>query len=99
MFSNPGRIYKQKPKTDSRNGRFETRRFRKRSHNDAPAKKKKRAAKTPPAEDTTMVQHNDYEDVRAQRIAQNAQLLGTLDLEGSVIPEPAKTTRKRCEPM
>ena len=46
-----------------------------------------------------MVQHNDYEDVRAQRIAQNAQLLGTLDLEGSVIPKPAKATRKRCEPM
>jgi hypothetical protein len=65
----------------------------------APAKKKKRAAKTPPAEDTTPVQHNEYEDVRAQRLAENAQLLGALNLEGSVIPEPAKTTRKRCEPM
>ncbi len=65
----------------------------------APAKKKKPAAKTPAIEDTTTVQHNEYEDVRAQRLAQNAQLLGALNLEGSVIPEPAKTTRKRCEPM
>jgi hypothetical protein len=50
-------------------------------------------------EATTTVQHNEYEDVRAQRLAENAQLLGALNLEGSVIPEPAKTTRKRCEPM
>ena len=60
----------------------------------APARQKP-AARTPAIEDPTTVQHNDYEDVRAQRIAENAQLLGTLDLEGSVIQKPAKATRKR----
>jgi len=65
----------------------------------APAKKRKPAAKTPAIEDTTTVQHNEYEDDRAQRLAANAQVLGALNLEASVIPERAKTTRKRCEPM
>ena len=65
----------------------------------APAKKRKPAAKTQANEATTTVQRSAYEDDRAQRVAENAQLLQTLDVEGSVIQQPAKEARKRSEPM
>ena len=70
----------------------------KRSPTMAPAKKKA-AAKPPATGDTTSVQPNDYEDDRAQRVAQNVQLLGSLGLEGGMIERPAPESRKRCEPM
>ena len=65
----------------------------------APAKRRKPAAKTQANEATTTVQRSAYEDDRAQRVAENAQLLQTLGVEGSVIQKPAKEARKRSEPM
>ena len=65
----------------------------------APAKRRKPAAKTQANEATTTVQRSAYEDDRAQRVAENAQLLQTLGVEGSVIEKPAKEARKRSEPM
>ena len=50
-------------------------------------------------EATTTVQHNEYEGVRAQRLAENAQTLRALQLEGGMIQEPAKEARKRSESM
>ena len=62
----------------------------------APAKRRKPAAKTQANEATTTVQRSAYEDDRAQRVAENAQLLQTLGVEGSVIEKPAKEARKPC---
>ena len=64
----------------------------------APAKRKP-AAKPPATGDTTTVQRSEYEEDRAERIAENAQLLGSLGLEGGMIEQPARESRKRCEPM
>ena len=45
------------------------------------------------------MQRSAYEDDRAQRVAENAQLLQRLEVERSVIQKPAKAARKRSEPM
>ena len=45
------------------------------------------------------MQRSEYEADRAERIAENAQLLGSLGLEGGMIQQPARESRKRCEPM
>ena len=73
--------------------------FRRATPTMAPAKRRKPAAKTQANEATTTVQRSAYEDDRAQRVAENAQLLQTLGVEGSVIEKPAKEARKRSEPM
>ena len=65
----------------------------------APAKKKKPAAKTQANEATTTVQRSVYEDDRAQRLAENAQTLRALNLDGGMIQQPAKEARKRSESM
>ena len=64
----------------------------------APAQRKP-AAKPPATGDTTTVQRSEYEEDRAERIAENAQLLGSLGIEGGMIQQPARESRKRCEPM
>ena len=64
----------------------------------APAKRKP-AAKPPATGDTTTVQRSEYEADRAQRIAENAQLLGSLGLEGGMIQQPARESRKVGAPI
>ena len=74
---------------------------KKRSPTMAPAGGRGRATARKPKsnEATTTVQRSAYEDDRAQRVAENAQLLQRLEVERSVIQKPAKAARKRSEPM
>ena len=74
---------------------------KKRSPTMAPAGGRGRATARKPKsnEATTTVQRSAYEDDRAQRVAENAQLLQRLEVERSVIQKPAKEARKRSESM